>query len=82
MANQKNLPDEINNAWRLPGAETWCFSVSEYQGEMFDFLSHPFSKDSVALHGLGECRNWDDVSELHSRWLEICRKITRRRPPR
>ena len=33
MANHKNLPDEVNNAWRLPGAETWWFSVSEYQGE-------------------------------------------------
>jgi len=70
MAHHKNLPDEVNNAWRLPGAETWWFSVSEYQGEMFDFLSHRFSKDSVALHGLGECRNWDDVSALHSRWLQ------------
>ena len=56
MANQKNLPGEVNNAWTLPGAETWWSSIAEYQGEMFDFLSHRFSKDSVALHGLGECR--------------------------
>jgi hypothetical protein len=63
MANHKNLSDEVTNAWRLPGAETWWSSVSEYQGEMFDFLSHRLSKDSVALHGLRECRNWDDVSD-------------------
>jgi hypothetical protein len=74
MANQKNLPDEVNNAWTLPGAETWWSSIAEYQGEMFDFLSHRFSKDSVALHGLGECRNWDDVSNLHSKWLQAMSK--------
>jgi hypothetical protein len=66
MANHKNLPD----AWMLPGTETWWSSVSEYQSEMFDFMSHRFSKDSAAFHGVGECRNWDEISGLYSRWLE------------
>jgi len=70
VANHKNLPDAVNNAWMLPGTETWWSSVSEYQSEMFDFMSHRFSKDSVALHGLGECRNWDEVSDLYSSWAQ------------
>jgi hypothetical protein len=70
MANQKNLPEAMNNAWMLPGTETWWSTVSEYQSEMFDFMSHRFSKDSAALHGLGECRNWDEVLGVHSRWLK------------
>jgi hypothetical protein len=70
MANHKNLPEATNNAWMLPVTETWWSSVSEHQSEMFDFMSHRFSKDSVALHSLGECRNWDEVSGLHSRWLQ------------
>ena len=70
MANHKHLPEPMNNAWMLPGTETWWSSVSEYQSEMFDFMSHRFSKDSVALHGLGECRNWDEVSDLYSSWAQ------------
>jgi hypothetical protein len=70
MAHHKNLVNDVNNAWMLPGTETWWSSVSEYQSEMFDFMSHRFSKDSVALHGLGECRNWDEVSDLYSSWAQ------------
>ena len=54
----------------LPGAETWWSSVSEYQSEMFDFMSHRFAKDSAALQQLRECRNWEEVAGLHSRWLQ------------
>jgi hypothetical protein len=70
MANHKNLPDAVNNAWMLPGTQIWWSSVSEYQSEMFDFMSHRLSKDSVALHGLGECRNWNEVSDLYSSWAQ------------
>jgi hypothetical protein len=58
------------NAWMLPGTQTWWSSVSEFQSEMFDFMSHRFTKDSAALHQLSECRNWEEVAGLHSRWLQ------------
>ena len=28
------------------------------------------SIDPAALHGLGECRNWDEVSSVNSKWLQ------------
>jgi hypothetical protein len=37
---------------------------------MFDFMSHRFAKDSAALHELSECRNLEEVSSLHSKWLQ------------
>jgi hypothetical protein len=37
---------------------------------MFDFMSHRFAKDSAALQQVGQCRNWEDVSGLHSKWLQ------------
>ena len=71
MADHKTIQTELaNNAWTLPGTATWWSSVSEYQSEMFDFMSHRFAKDSAALHGLGECRNWDEVSSVNSKWLQ------------
>jgi hypothetical protein len=71
MAHHKTIQTEqSNNAWTLPGTETWWSSASEYQSEMFDFMSHRFAKDSAALHGLGECRNWDEVASLNSKWLQ------------
>jgi Phasin protein len=70
VANHRTLQtDRSLYAWTLPGMETWWSSFSEYQSEMFDFMSHRFAKDSSAVHELGECRNWEEVSGLHSRWL-------------
>jgi hypothetical protein len=85
MAHHKTIQTEqSNNAWTLPGTETWWSSASEYQSEMFDFMSHRFAKDSAALHGLGECRNWDEVASLNygmarpSLGVEVCSTPHRR----
>jgi hypothetical protein len=71
MANHKTIQsDATKNTWTLQGAEGWWSNTTEYQREMFDFMSHRFEKNSVALQGLGECRNWEEVSILHSKWLQ------------
>jgi hypothetical protein len=69
MANNTTIQTELSNNWTLPGTTWWSF-VSEYQSEMFDFMSHRFAKDSVTLHSLSECRNWEEVSGLQSKWLQ------------
>ena|SRR5215212_4709351 len=70
MANHNNIQTATSrNTWKLPGTKTWWSSSAEYQSEMFDFMSHRFAKDSAALQEVGECRNWEDVSGVHSKWL-------------
>src|SRR5215207_3693888 len=49
MANHKTIKTESKDAWMFRGTEAWWSSVSEYQSEMFDFMSHRLAKDSAAL---------------------------------
>jgi hypothetical protein len=71
MANHKAIQVEATkNTGMLRVAEGWWSNTAEYQNEMFDFMSHRFVKNSVALQELGECRSWEEVSSLHSKWLQ------------
>src|SRR5215211_6927338 len=71
MANHNTIETTLaTNARMMPGTQTWWSSVSEFHSEMFDFMSHRFTKDSAALHQLSECRNWEEVASLHSTWLQ------------
>ena len=71
MKNQtKSQSWPMPETWMARGTEAWWARSSEHQSEMLDFMSHRLSKASEAVRELGHCRNWEDASGVHSKWLE------------
>jgi hypothetical protein len=72
MKNQTNSQSWPMNqaAWMTTATAAWWAKGSEHQSEMLDFMSHRLSKASEAVRELGKCRNWENASDVHSRWIE------------
>ena len=60
----------MNQAWVPTGREAWWATAAAHQSEMLDFMSHRLSKASEAARELGQCRNAEDASGVHSKWLQ------------
>ena len=70
MTNRKtDLNQPVNSGWVPKGTEAWWATATEHQSDMLDFVSHRLSKDSQAVHELGQCRSWKDGSGVNSKWL-------------
>jgi hypothetical protein len=71
MANHKTIVNRMSgNALMLDGTPPWVSVLSEYNGELFDFMSRRFAKDARTLGDFHECRSWRDVSELQVKWFQ------------
>jgi hypothetical protein len=60
----------MHPAWIATGTEAWWARGAEHQSEMLGFMSHRLAKASEAVRELGQCRNWEDASGVHSKWLQ------------
>jgi hypothetical protein len=71
MANHKTLTDPLPEGGpMLDGAAPWVAVMSEYNGELFDFMSRRLAKDARAMRQLHDCRTLSDVSDLHAKWVQ------------
>jgi hypothetical protein len=59
-----------NGGLMLNGVPPWLSVISEYNGELFDFMSRRFAKDAQVLRELHERRTLSDFSELQANWLQ------------
>ncbi len=71
MANNKGtVRKAVDEAWMLTGAQTWWSAMSEYNSEVLDFISNRFAKDSRTMRELNDCQNWNEISDLQTKWLQ------------
>ena len=59
-----------NGAPVLTGAPPWMSMISDYNGELFDFMARRFAKDARMMRELHDCENLNEVSDVHAKWLQ------------
>jgi hypothetical protein len=71
MANHKGLANKASTGGlSFDGTPPWLSVMSEYNGELFDFMSRRFAKDARMMRELHECGSLSDVSTVQAKWLQ------------
>src|SRR5688572_12642452 len=48
----------------------WVSIISDYNGELFDFMARRLAKDARMMRELHDCESLNDVSGVHAKWLQ------------
>ena len=62
--------ESLNMTWGLPVSGPLVSSMTDYHREVLRFVAMRLSKDADAVRKLEACRNWQEMSLVHNKWMQ------------